>query len=167
MINLKTKSKIIILISFLFVVFDQLIKYVISSNLNLFQSIKVIENFFYITYVKNIGAAFSILSGNRLFLIIMTFIIGYFIYRYFIKDKDINLLEAVTYGILYGGIIGNLIDRIFLGYVIDYLDFKIFGYNYPVFNLADVCIVVSIILLVILILKGDSNEVSNNRRNEK
>ena len=66
---------------------------------------------------------------------------------------------------LIGGIIGNLIDRIIYGYVIDYLDFNIFGYNYPVFNLADSMIVISIILLILFINKGDTYD--SRKRSQK
>lgn len=69
----------------------------------------------------------------------------------------------IIYGILLGGIIGNLIDRIIYGYVIDYLNFNIFGYNFPVFNFADICIVISIFIIIIEILKGDKNAVQGSK----
>mgnify|MGYP003300935414 CR=1 FL=1 len=143
------------------VLLDQLIKYIITIKVNLYSSIKVIKNFFYITNVRNTGAAFSILTNHTIILIILSFILIGVIYLVFIKDKKLNKLECVTYSILFSGIIGNLIDRIVHGYVIDYLDFYIFGYDYPVFNLADICIVISIILIVIFILRGDKNANSN------
>ena len=69
--------------------------------------------------------------------------------------------NTLLFGLLFGGIIGNLIDRIFYGYVIDFLDFTIFGYDFPVFNFADICIVSGIFLLIIAICKKeDINEVN-------
>lgn len=128
---------------------DQIIKLLIVNNLVLNNSLTIIKNFFSLTYAQNTGAAFSILSGNIIFLICITIMALVFIYLFLIKNekKSFNLY---LYGILYGGIIGNLIDRIFRGYVVDYLDFNLFGYNFPIFNFADICIVVSIGLIVIL-----------------
>lgn len=163
-IDLKMKNKVIYLIMTIEVVIDQIIKYIICSNLDLFQSLKVIDNLFYITYVENDGAAWSILSGGRIFLILVSFIVMYLFYAFFIKNKKLNLTEKITYGILYGGIIGNLLDRLLRGSVIDYLDVRIFNYNFPVFNFADICIVISIIILGFLIFRGEKNENKNKWR---
>lgn len=145
--------KKILTTSFICILIDQIIKIIITTNLKFTESINVIKNFFRITYLQNNGAAFSILSGNRIFLILITLIALLIIYIFLIKNKNINKIEAICYGTLMGGIIGNLIDRVRLGYVIDYLDFNIINYNYPVFNFADICIVVSAILLLIISIK--------------
>lgn len=154
--------KKLISISSLLILIDQLIKIIVSNNILLNDSIVVIKDFFNITYVRNIGAAFSILSGNRLFLILTALIALYLIYRFLIKDNKLNIEHLITYSLLIAGIIGNLIDRIFHGYVIDYLDFKIFGYNFPIFNLADICIVIGCLLLIILTLKEEYYDNKNN-----
>lgn len=145
------------------VLLDQIIKIIVMVNMSLYQSINVISNFFRITYVRNNGAAWSLFSGNRLFLIAISLIAILVIYFYFIKDKKLNKWEFLSYGILLGGIIGNLIDRIIYGYVIDYLDFKIFNYNFPVFNIADICIVVSIIIICICMIGGELNARNRNK----
>lgn len=145
--------KKILTTSFICILIDQIIKIIITTNLKFTESINVIKNFFRITYLRNNGAAFSILSGNRIFLILITLIALLIIYIFLIKNKNINKIETICYGTLMGGIIGNLIDRVRLGYVIDYLDFNIINYNYPVFNFADICIVVSAILLLIISIK--------------
>jgi signal peptidase II len=121
---------------------------IVSSNMNLYESIKIFNNF-NITYVQNNGAAFSILSGNVFLLIIISFIILYLIYMYVLKDQKNEFLSIL----LIGGIISNLVDRIIRGYVIDFIDIKIFNYNFPVFNIADICIVIGTIFLIIKILK--------------
>ena len=132
------------------VIIDQIIKALIINFYNIGESTTIIKNFFSITYVQNNGAAFSILSGNRILLIGITIIAVLCIYYFLIKDEKKNL---VLYGILYGGIIGNFIDRIFRESVVDFLDFKIFGYNFPIFNFADICIVVSILLIIFFSIK--------------
>lgn len=158
---MNAKNRIIYIILAIEVVIDQIIKYIICKELSLYQSIRVIDDFFYITYVKNDGAAWSILSGNRIFLILMSLLVIWLIYRYFIKNKKLNLTEQATYGIIYGGIIGNLVDRLLRGNVIDYLDIRIFGYNFPVFNFADICIVFSVIVLAVLVLRGEEDANKN------
>ena len=153
--------KEISIITIICILIDQIIKTIITNNLELYQSIKIINNFFNITYVRNDGAAWSILSGGRFLLILIGIISLILIYKYFIKDKKLNNLEIITYGLLLGGIIGNLIDRIAFGYVIDFLDFLIFNYNFPVFNIADTFIVISVFLIIIDTFRGDKNEVSS------
>ena len=70
----------------------------------------------------------------------------------------------ISYGLLFGGILGNLIDRIFRGFVIDYLDFTFFNYHFPVFNLADICIVLGVIIVIFTVWKGDNvNDKDNSR----
>lgn len=139
-------------------IIDQIVKILVSNYLILGQTIKIINNFFYLTYVQNKGAAFSILIGYRYILIIITFIFLYYLHKCIKKQKSFNKLEIISYGLLLGGIIGNLIDRIIYGYVIDYFDFMIFNYNFPIFNLADSFIVIGCIILVInTYLKGEDS----------
>ena len=121
----------------------------------------VISGFFSITLIGNTGAAFSILSSNTILLIVISVIVLNVIYFGFIKGKKLSNFEQISFGLLVGGIIGNLIDRVVHMQVIDYLDFNVFGYDFPVFNLADIAIVISMILIAILVIKGDKNEVSS------
>lgn len=155
--------KKILPISLLFVVIDQVVKILVISKLALQQSITIINNFFNITYVRNTGAAWSILSGNVLLLIMISVLALVTIYYYLIKDKDLNKIDIVSYSMLIGGIIGNLIDRIVHGYVIDYLDFRIFNYNFPIFNIADTLIVISIIIIGISLIVGEYREQNRNK----
>lgn len=151
--------KKILIIAFIITFIDQLIKFVLGSILETGSSIGVVSGFFALTMLNNTGAAFSILSSSTLFLILISILALILIYLFLIKGKVLNGFEEIAYGILIGGIIGNLFDRIFRGHVIDYLDFNLLGYNFPVFNFADICIVVSIFLIVIFILKGDKEDV--------
>ena len=148
------------LISIICILIDQVTKLIITSNFKLNASISLIDNFFNLTYVRNEGAAWSIFSGNRLFLILIGILSIILIYHFLIKNKSLKKLEIFIYGLLLGGIVGNLIDRIVFGYVIDFLDFLILGYNFPIFNLADTFIVISVFLLIIDIVRGETNENS-------
>ena len=103
--------KRIFLFSFIFLFIDQIIKFLIDRFMVLNTSSILIKDFFSITYVHNDGAAFSILSGNRIFLIIVT-IISLFLILKFLIPKDIRKLDIITYSMLIGGILGNFIDRI-------------------------------------------------------
>ena len=147
------KIKILILVLFLSVLLDQIIKIIVSYKMDLNDSITIINNFFNITCAHNIGAAWSILSGGRIILILLGLIAIDVIYIFFVYNKNLDKRDQILYGLLMGGILGNLLDRLFYGYVIDYLDFKIFGYNYPIFNLADILIVVPVILIIIFSFK--------------
>lgn len=147
--------------SIILIVIDIVIKLIISNNLILNQSISVINNFFYITYVKNTGVAWSILSGKINLIIVITLAIIMLLIIYIFNKKSYSVLEIISYSMLLSGSIGNLIDRIIYGYVIDYLDFNILGYDYPIFNFADICIVIGIIL--ILIFGGKDGISSRNK----
>ncbi len=143
---------------------DQIVKNLLLFFMNYGQSISVINGFFNITLVGNTGAAFSILSSNTILLIVISLAVLNIIYFFFIKGKKLTIFEQVSYGLLVGGIMGNLVDRVVHMQVIDYLDFNIFGYNFPIFNLADIAIVVSMILIAIQVIKGDKDGVSSKTK---
>ena len=139
--------------SFIFIVLDQLSKIVVSSKIALYGSVPIVKGFWNFTNVHNTGAAFSILEGSKLlFVAIGILAIGLIIWYFTTIDEKTEYDVMVT-SLLIGGIIGNMIDRIIHGYVIDFLSFNIFGYNFPVFNLADTFIVVAIILLFARMIK--------------
>lgn len=137
------------LFTVIFVFIDQITKGIVNIVMNVNESISVISSFFNITYVHNYGAAFSMFSGSRYLLILFTIIALNLIFLLLIRNKELNKFEIVVYSMLIGGIIGNLVDRVMFGYVIDFLDFTIFGCKFAIFNIADSCIVISVILLVI------------------
>lgn len=143
----------------IFVFIDQLLKGLINIGMNLNQSIEIIPNFLNLTYVHNTGAAFSIFEGAKWFFIITAIIVLNIIYIFFIKDKELKNSEIVIYSLLISGIIGNLIDRVVFGYVIDFIDVNIF--NFAIFNLADSFIVIAVVLL--LIMMGGKNARDNSR----
>ena len=142
-------KKLIYTIAMFFMLLDQLIKLIVTTNMEIHQEIKIIPKFFSLYYLKNTGAAFSVLGNKTLFLILISIICLIVIKKYIKKLKRVNNLTIISLGVLTGGIIGNLFDRIFYQSVIDYLSFNIFGYGFPVFNLADIGITVGAFLLII------------------
>ena len=150
------------IIAFFFFLVDLLSKQIIVQVLEENKSIKVINNFFYLTYTKNTGAAWSILENQRILLLIITVIVLFLINR-FMNKENLGKLETLSFGMIIGGIVGNLFDRVFFQYVIDFLDFKIFGYNYPIFNLADTFIVIGIILMFVISIRKEHNERNSSR----
>ena len=134
--------------SLVFLMIDLLVKIIVINFMRLYDTIRIIPSFFNITYVRNTGAAFSILEDSRIFFIVITFVALIVIYL-LLKDKVLNKYQTFLYSMLIGGIAGNLVDRIIYGYVIDYLSFNIFSYSFPVFNIADSFIVISVVLLIL------------------
>ncbi len=147
-------KKRILILAIIFFVIDILLKLLIDFNMPLDKSIILIPHFFNLTKVYNYGASWSFLSGYNILLIIITIIMLIILYNYQKKFKE-NIRNTIAFSLLYGGIWGNLLNRLVYGYVIDFLDFKIFGYDFPIFNFADIWIVLGILLLFIAILKKE------------
>lgn len=145
--------------------FDQLSKCFLECILYFNQSICVIPSFFSITYVRNEGAAWSILAGRQIFLILISLLALFILYYYFVKEKQLKRIEQCSYGLLFGGIFGNLLDRIVRGYVVDFFDFTIIGYHFPVFNIADICIVIGVLFVIISLWKEEQKH-EKNRSNQ-
>ena len=150
-------KKKIFMYSFIPLIIDQIVKFVIGNNMEIGQSYTFIPKIFDITYVTNTGGAWNILADNIFILIIISIILLLFIIKYMESFKN-NKRNIVAFSLLIGGIIGNLTDRIIYGHVIDYFEFKLF--SFPVFNLADTFIIIGVLLLVIAIIKGEDDENS-------
>lgn len=139
----------------IFLIIDQAIKIFLSSKMVLGQTTILIKDFLNITYVHNTGAAFSLFSGNRWLLVFVGVFATICLLVYIAKLVHLTDFDVFCYSLLLGGVIGNLVDRIFRGYVVDYISLNIFGYHFPIFNFADMCIVASVILIFCSALKGD------------
>ena len=131
------------------VIIDQIIKYFISAFLQPVGSVSVIDNIFSLTYVENKGVAFGMFSDMRWIFVALTSILLVIIIFYMFKKRPKCKFFYVCAALIIGGGIGNLIDRIFYGYVIDYLSLSFFP---PVCNFADYCITAGTIMLVIYLL---------------
>lgn len=156
---MKKKSLLIAIIVFLF---DILIKYIVDKTIFYGTLKSIIPKFFYITKVYNNGAAWSTFEGAR-FLLIGVAVISFIFLIIYQKNFVDNRRNIIAFSLVYGGLLGNLFDRIVNGYVIDYLKFYIGGYEYPVFNLADVALVIGFILIIYAIFKGEDKHGSNSR----
>lgn len=132
---------------------DQITKILIDSTMKLGDSFPVISGFFRITYLQNTGAAWSMFEGKMLFFYIISvvFLVGMvYFYR---STEDSDKLTKVGTVLMMAGTVGNLIDRLVFRHVRDFLDFIIFGYDFPVFNVADMalCLGVAVIFISVLI----------------
>ncbi len=157
------KKDIYIISIFIFII-DQISKYLIINFFDIGDSIKVIPDVLYITFITNTGAAWGILQGQVSLLIVISFFVIYLITQLIKEFNEFTLMKKIAYGILLGGIFGNLVDRIAYGYVIDFIDMYIFGYDFPVFNISDSAIVIGAILIIYdTFIKGDKkNEIINS-----
>ncbi len=132
---------------------DQVTKIYIDRSFQLYESVMVIENFFNITYVRNPGAAFGILSDNAIrlpFFISVSVIASIAILWYLRRVNAADRWQHFALGLIFSGALGNLIDRVRLGEVIDFLDAHWYGWHWPAFNVADsaICVGVGIMLLL-------------------
>lgn len=142
------KKKIQKIIGFtLLLILDQISK-AFMRNILKDGSLILIPNFFKLELAFNTGGAWSILNGNVGVLIVLNILILFVLFKMSSKIKDTRL-KSISYVCLVAGTIGNLLDRIFYGAVTDFLSFNFWGYHYPIFNLADIMIVVGAFLLIL------------------
>ena len=141
-------------------VLDRVVKFAVSSGMSPGQSIPVIENIFHITYIRNTGAAFSMLQGHSLILIgfpLAVMCVG--LVLLVIKRKTWHPVLNTAVAMICAGGIGNLIDRLLSGYVVDMFDFRVF----PVFNVADIFVCVGCGLVILYVLVIDGKKDRNDR----
>ncbi len=154
-----------IVIGILIAVTDQVIKYFVVTYLQPVGSVSVIDNLFRLTYVENRGVAFGMFSDMRWLFIVVTSILLIAVIFFMFKKKPQSKMFYISVALIIGGGIGNLIDRIFYGYVIDYLSISFFP---PVCNFADYCITVGTVLFLIYllffsdVLNSDKKKVNSN-----
>ncbi len=129
---------------------DQSSKYFIVNNIEYQKSTAVIDRFFYITNIRNTGAAWSILENGRYFFLILTPIIVA-VLVYFLYKMDGRLIKTAL-SLIIGGAAGNFIDRLLIGSVVDFLEFHFGTYIFPIFNIADCCVVIGSLLLAYYLL---------------
>ncbi len=160
------QNRAIILAIFLIsIILDQLTKYIVQTRLALYQSITILENFFHITYILNKGAAFGVLSNRSesfrtpFFIIISILAIAGLIYFYIVYAKN-SKLNQIAIALILSGAVGNLIDRIALGVVRDFIDVHWYNIHWPAFNIADTSISIGTGLLILGLYLEDKKEKS-------
>lgn len=155
-----------ILIAISIIILDQITKWLVVTNLGYGYEVQIVKNFFYVTYVRNKGAAWGIFQNGRIFFVLMTILVVIGIL--YLMSREKSSYKKVVFSFILGGALGNFIDRLFRGYVIDFLDFYIFSYNFPTFNVADIFITVGTILIIYEILvKKSFWEESSERKGVK
>lgn len=138
------------LIAFVLFLIDQGTKYLIAKRLELYEQIPVIGDFFLITSSRNRGAAFGILQDQLWFFIVVTLVVVAGIVWYMQKVlKEGRKLLPTALALVLGGALGNFIDRLLMGEVVDFLQFNFGSYTFPIFNIADSCIVIGVALIIL------------------
>ena len=135
-------------------ILDQLTKWQVTRTLRLHESISIISDLFSITYIRNSGAAFGILAGSHsgfrlVFFGITTAVALALLGTIYVRLSPADWLGQVSVAAIFGGAVGNLIDRVRFGEVIDFLDFSLLGYHWPAFNVADAAITVGVCFLAV------------------
>ncbi len=139
---------------------DQWTKHRIVQEFPLYRRVSVIQGFFNLTHVRNTGGAFGIFGGERgglgsiLFVVVSLIAVGAIVFL-FVKIKENEKTLAFSFSLILSGAVGNLIDRLRYGEVVDFLDFHLSSYHWPAFNIADSAICIGIGLLALQLLKGD------------
>jgi len=136
---------------------DQVSKWIIVKEMELGESIPIIDNVLYITSHRNRGAAWGILENKMWFFYVITVIFVIFILFYMKKYAKTDKLLGISLGLILGGAIGNFIDRVVRKEVVDFIHTYIFSYNFPVFNVADSALCVGVALIIIQTLLEGKN----------
>lgn len=154
--------KTLLLVSGCVIVSDQLTKFIVISKMAFGSSKSVVKGLLDISYITNSGAAFGLLRGWNPLFIIVTFIAIVFIFLYYRHFKE-DLWMKVALGFLLGGAIGNLIDRIRINQVIDFINFR----WWPSFNVADISVCIGAGMLLVKIIKGEKGEEKHKNTDEE
>ena len=158
------KKRNTLLVAILLILLDQITKLWIVDSFRLHERKVILPGFFDLTYLENTGAGFSIFEGyGKVFFGILTVVALFFIVRMFLESKS-HFIDFQL-AIIFAGAIGNFIDRMWLGYVRDFLSFHIFGWDFPVFNVADICISVGFALLIIYYVVEEYQETRKWKSN--
>ena len=167
--KMKKKYWVLLFLLIWIVSVDQWTKHSVQKGLPLHHSVPVMKGFFNLTHVRNPGGAFGIFAsqkggvGSILFVVVSLNAIGILLYLFFRAKKDEEIL-SLAFSLVLSGAIGNLIDRFRYGEVIDFLDFYLFSFHWPAFNIADSAISVGIVLILIEILTRDLKKSAKSRR---
>ena len=165
--GMKRKYWLLLIFSVVILLLDQWTKFMVVQKLPLYQRVKVIQGFFNLIHVRNTGGAFGIFGGEKgglgsiLFVVISLIAIGAIVFL-FLKIKENEKILAFSFSLILSGAVGNLIDRLRYGEVVDFLDFHLSTSHWPAFNVADSAICIGIGLMALELLKGDRKKLKNS-----
>ena len=143
------------------ILMDQISKYIIVKTMNIGESISVIGEVLQITSHRNYGAAWGMLQNQMIFFYIITIIVLIALIYFYYKEAADNLLMQCGLMLIFAGAIGNFIDRLFRGNVVDFIDSKIINYDFPIFNVADSCLTIGVFILLYELLFNQKEEKSH------
>ena len=164
----RRNDSIMIAVGLLVILLDQLVKHWITQYFaspgHQYTSVPIIGHVLELIYVQNRGVAFSLLDGQGSLYVLIAVAVGVIVWLYWHSRDTGSLLLKVTFGLIIGGALGNVIDRLRLGYVVDFIHFQIpaIGFSFAVFNVADSCISVGVILLIAVLLFANKPVTSGN-----
>nr|WP_285868344.1 signal peptidase II [Mesobacillus maritimus] len=153
------------IIAVLIILLDQFTKWLVVKYMELGESIQLIENFLYLTSHRNRGAAWGILQGKMWFFYIITVIVIVALVLYLEKEAKNNKLMGLSIALMLGGAIGNFIDRVFRKEVVDFVNTYIFGYDFPIFNVADSALVIGVGLIMLQMIREEREAKRNKHGN--
>ena len=166
--RMKRKYWVLLVFCIGILLLDQWTKSMVVQKLPLYQRVEVIQGFFNLTHVRNTGGAFGIFGGKKggmgsiLFVVVSLIAIGAIVFLY-VKIKENEKTLALSFSLILSGAVGNLIDRLRYGEVVDFLDFHLSTYHWPAFNVADSAICIGIGLMALELLKGDHKKSTKSQ----
>ena len=159
--NCKYRIMPMTLYTAILILMDQISKYIIVKTMNIGESISVIGEVLQITSHRNYGAAWGMLQNQMIFFYIITIIVLIALIYFYYKEAADNLLMQCGLMLIFAGAIGNFIDRLFRGNVVDFIDTKIINYDFPIFNVADSCLTIGVFILLYELLFNQKEEKSH------
>ena len=165
---MKRKYWVLLIFCFGILLLDQVTKFIVVQKFPLYQRVEVIHGFFNLTHVRNTGGAFGIFGGEKggigsiLFVVVSLIAVGAILVLFTkVKENEKNL--ALSFSLILSGAIGNLIDRLRYGEVVDFLDFHLSTYHWPAFNVSDSAICIGIGLMALQLFKGDHKKSTKSQ----
>ena len=155
-----------LIFALLIIFIDQITKFAIDNSFLMGETLPLINGFLSITKVYNTGASWSMFSGMLNMLIVIS-IAAFFCFIYYQDFFKINMRNIIAFGFIYGGLFGNLIDRIDRGAVVDFIHLRFGTYDFPIFNFADVSLVLGFMMLIIALWKGEDKSGIKSSKSRK
>lgn len=159
--NKKYNLTLMIPLSMILIAMDQLSKWIIVKTMSIGDSFSVIGEFLEITSHRNYGAAWGMLQNQMVLFYIITLLVLIMIVYFYKQDAAHKPVMQLGLTFVFAGAVGNFIDRLFRGSVVDFIDTKIINYNFPIFNIADSCLTIGVIILLYEILVNENKEKKN------